>query len=93
MNLGLRDAIGLAPVLVAHLQASGGDLGLQEYADARHARALEIIALTKRMNKIQGVMSTPILGWGAAGVMKVVSHVPAITRNAAWGLSGLAERR
>ncbi|KAF5390944.1 hypothetical protein D9757_003941 [Collybiopsis confluens] len=56
MNLGLRDAVGLGPVLARHIrgleriEGSKQDISaLENYAAARHAQGLKVIRLTKRL--------------------------------------------
>ncbi|PSR74918.1 hypothetical protein PHLCEN_2v9452 [Hermanssonia centrifuga] len=59
MNLGLRDAVFLGPVLAEHLKRSARvqtpseraklDEPLKNWADSRHVQALKIIALAKRI--------------------------------------------
>ncbi|KAJ7172971.1 FAD/NAD-P-binding domain-containing protein [Mycena crocata] len=52
MSLGIRDAISLGTALKAHIaldaDKSGSDKLLEDWAADRHARALSVIALTKR---------------------------------------------
>lgn len=59
MNLGLRDAVTLGPVLAAHLRASAQtasesspgtvtlDAPLKHWADVRHERALTVVRMVK----------------------------------------------
>ena len=58
MNLGLRDAVSLAPYIVDHMKQSAGlatlgelqaidETTLQVWATDRHAKALKVIALAK----------------------------------------------
>ena len=57
MNLGIRDAISLAPVLMEHLRQSANieapedramiDHSLRKWGDWRHEQALKVIALAK----------------------------------------------
>ena len=58
MNLGLRDAVVLAPVIVEHLKRIAGvtdaaqlkaadDATLEAWATDRHAKALKVISLAK----------------------------------------------
>ena len=61
MNLGLRDAVFLGPVLAEHLKRSTGaetvsraelDAPLKEWAAWRHEQALKVIALAKGLMSI-----------------------------------------
>ncbi|KAI0818587.1 hypothetical protein BC629DRAFT_1463013 [Irpex lacteus] len=57
MNLGLRDAIFLGPVLATHIKQTSqrtsspvtADISLEEWAKSRHERALKVIRLTKAL--------------------------------------------
>jgi len=67
MNLGIRDAISLGPVLAAYIAPtdetrSENDTMLEEYAATRRQRAFAAIQLTKRiMAAIGTVGSTQLL--------------------------------
>ena len=53
MNLGLRDAISLGPILAERVKnsedSSAADDGLRKWADDRHTQALRVIDLAKGM--------------------------------------------
>ena len=65
MNLGLRDAVTLGPVLAAHLRASTQtavqparatlDAPLRTWANVRHERALTVIRLVKTIVSAGGL--------------------------------------
>ncbi|KAG1776686.1 hypothetical protein EV702DRAFT_1228399 [Suillus placidus] len=68
MNLAIRDAIFLAEAVTKHIQASAenpdvDDTILQELADARHARALEIIGFSKTLLKLASLMYDSYAWW------------------------------
>ncbi|KAF8330660.1 hypothetical protein F5887DRAFT_1178537 [Amanita rubescens] len=96
MNLGLRDAIGLAPVLVKHMELfpqdpSAADKLLEEYASTRYDRAVGTIRLTKRsMNVITslGAMSSS-WAWPLLWIISLVFKVPFVTGTMVWEMSGL----
>jgi len=98
MNLGIRDAISLGPVLAAHIAStdetrSASDRLLEEYAVTRRRRALTTIKLTKR---IMGLVRT--VGWRqiltklSLLVVRLGLKLPFVRRRAAWNLSGLGNR-
>ncbi|KAF9070667.1 hypothetical protein BDP27DRAFT_1323231 [Rhodocollybia butyracea] len=91
MNLGLRDALGLGPVLAEHvLKGSGGDLAaLESYATLRRIRGLNMIQLTKRLlSAINFVMQPHYFDWPAK-VIRLLSRISLIQRKFAYQLSGL----
>ena len=57
MNLGVRDAVILGPVLAAHIKdhSPGADHLLVEYAERRRARAIQIIGDTHFMADVVGL--------------------------------------
>ncbi len=111
MNLGLRDSVFLGPILAEHLkrstQASATyeraelDEPLKQWAAVRHAHALKIISVAKRMlavfsckNEITWYFGVIPINW-----MKVrnigmwISELTGYSRRMnAWNLSGLASR-
>ena len=106
MNLGLRDAIFLGETLTKHIHAaetkplSEADAILREFATVRHARALEVIGLTKGILSIMGSKPGEWMYWwlpiSAATVRNwtlwVAGKLPFMQRKMAWGLSGLGRR-
>ena len=96
MNLGLRDAIGLAPVLVKHMEQfpqdpSSADKVLEDYASTRHARAISTIRLTKRAMGTIGMLGALSQGWARQflWIVRLVLKVPFVTGAMAWEASGL----
>ncbi|KAG1770255.1 hypothetical protein EDD22DRAFT_866989 [Suillus occidentalis] len=104
MNLAMRDAIFLADVITKHIQVSAenpdvDDTILQEFADARHARALEIIDFTKRLLKIASFSYDAYAWWmpcSAASIrdliLRILGRFDFVQSKVAWGLSGLGRR-
>jgi 2-polyprenyl-6-methoxyphenol hydroxylase-like FAD-dependent oxidoreductase len=96
MNLGLRDAIGLGPVLAAHLQecqqspSVDVDNIIQEYASTRHARAISIIRLTKRM--MSSARSAGNKFTVAYWLIRLVGKISWARNMMVWRLSGLGSR-
>ena len=94
MNLGIRDAIALGPVLVAHFNShkddpTGNDTILEEYASTRRNRALATIRLTKRIMSTVGVFA----GWTRLHwLLKLIAGIPFVRSTIAWNLSGLGNR-
>ncbi|KAG1823728.1 uncharacterized protein BJ212DRAFT_1262697 [Suillus subaureus] len=104
MNLAIRDAIFLSEVITKHIQASAenpdvGDTLLQEFAEARHARALEIISFTKNLLKLASLTYNPYAWWmpfSRASVrdlmLRILGRFDFVQSRVAWGLSGLGRR-
>ena len=106
MNLGLRDAIFLGEALTKHIHAtetkplSEADAILRDFAAVRHARALEVIELTKGLLSIMGSKSGEWAYWwlpiSAETVRNwalwVAGKLPFMERKMAWKLSGLGRR-
>ncbi len=96
MNLGLRDAISLAPVLIKHMELfprnpSAADKMLEEYASTRYASALCTIHLTKKSMGIVARLGAMTGGWASylMWVVRLVFMLPFVTRKMAWEASGL----
>ncbi|KAG1877239.1 hypothetical protein F4604DRAFT_667091 [Suillus subluteus] len=104
MNLAMRDAIFLAEAVTKHIQASAenpdvDDTILQEFADVRHARALEIIGFTKTLLKLASLTYDSYAWWmpcSAASirdlVLRILGGFDFVQSKVAWGLSGLGRR-
>jgi len=96
MNLGLRDAIGLGPVLASHLQQSqtsppaNDDRVLREHASARYARAMSIIHLTKRI--LSTAQATSSSSSVAYWLMRLFGKISWVRNMMVWRLSGLGTR-
>jgi len=96
---GLRDAIGLAPVLIAHVKASNssaevkqGDVTLGQYAHSRHERALEVIRLTKTLAKLQKAMRSKVFGRLLGFILNWLFNIRAVRKMVAWDISGLGAK-
>lgn len=106
MNLGLRDAIFLGEALTKHIHASKtqplseADAILRDFTTARHARALEVIKLTKRILSVTGMKYRARMAWWCpidsatvrAWALWVLGRIPFFQRMMAWELSGLGRR-
>lgn len=97
MNLGLREAIGLAPVLMKHIKLfphdpSSADKLLEEYGSMRHERALKTIYMTKRTMGFMATLGALAHGWRKYLILwavKLFFRMPFMKRKLAWELSGL----
>ena len=108
MNLGLRDAIFLGEALTKHIRASesnplasgDADALLREFAATRHARALEVIKLTKGILSVTGMKYRERMAWWCpvdsatvrAWMLWVLGYIPFVRKKVAWELSGLSRR-
>ncbi|KAG1770264.1 hypothetical protein EDD22DRAFT_867066 [Suillus occidentalis] len=104
MNLAMRDAIFLADAVTKHIQVSAenpdvDDTILQEFADTRRARALEIIGFSKTLLKIASLSYDAYAWWmpcSAASVrdliLRILGGFDFVQSKVAWGLSGLGRR-
>jgi len=89
MNLGIQDAVALADALAAVL-AGESDAQLDEYATTRRPIAMQVIALTDRLTRLA---TMPRAARPARNVaMKILGHIPVVTRALASRLSGLVYR-
>lgn len=89
MNLGIQDAVALADALAAVL-AGGPDSRLDEYAAARRPIAMQVIALTDRLTRLATMPRAVRPARNAA--LKILGHLPLVTRALATRLSGLVYR-
>ena len=106
MNLGLRDAVFLGEALTKHIHAtetmplSKADVILDDFAAVRHARALEVIGLTKGLLSIMGAKHGEWVCWWlpiSAATFRtwalwVVGMLPFMQRKMGWELSGLGRK-
>lgn len=101
MNLGIRDAIGLGPVVAQHIIAVKGlrpsdwatrdvDRPLQEYTNARHDRAVSTIRLAKRLLSLLGRVRTKRFLALRNAVIRFIGRLPPVRRAIAWRISGMA---
>lgn len=100
MNLGLRDATGLGPILTEHIRKreerqphdEEDTTALESYAALRRMRGLGNIKLTKVMvGTTDFVMQPHLLNW-PVWVLRMLSHIPVFKRQIAYRLSGLGNR-
>lgn len=107
MNLGLRDAIFLGPVLVQHINqsrephpTSDPDAILRNFASIRHKRALAVIRMTKVMLSIMGTPAASKWFWWSPVsfgtvrnmILNILGRFAFVRRMAAWRVSGLGVR-
>ena len=107
MNLGLRDAIFLGPVLVQHINqsrephpTSDPDAILQNFASIRRKRALAVIRMTKVMLSIMGTPAASKWFWWSPVsfgtvrnmILNIIGRFAFVRRMAAWRVSGLGVR-
>ncbi|KAF9025066.1 FAD/NAD-P-binding domain-containing protein [Hymenopellis radicata] len=100
MNLGLRDAIFLVPILAEHIDAPGGnpldkDMSrLEQWAANRRERALNTIRMTKKLGaSTNNVMtSNRFMRFVTYWVWRLISSVPFVRTMVAWRFSGLGNR-
>lgn len=93
MNLGIRDAVNLGPVLVRGLEGDNVDETLSNYASQRRERALITIQLTK--NILSFLSSVTQAGWVAqckVMLIRLIGKIPYVKMMIAWRLSGLGNR-
>ncbi|KAE9401470.1 FAD/NAD(P)-binding domain-containing protein [Gymnopus androsaceus JB14] len=103
MNLGLRDATGLGPILAEHIRKmeltkeqgpsdEEDTTALENYAASRRIRGLGNIKFTKDfMGIIDFVMRPHFLSW-PVWALRMLSHLPVFKRRIAYRLSGLGNR-
>lgn len=106
MNLGLRDAVFWGEALTKHMHAAESkplpeaDVILRDFAAVRHARALEVIGLTKGLLSAIGSKNGEWMYWwlpiSTATIRNwalwLVGKVPFMQQKMAWELSGLGRR-
>ena len=95
MNLGIRDAIFLGPVLTAHVTSTTveNNQRLEEYVEDRRAKALSTIKLTKRMMGVaRTVGSGPHLYNLGFWIVRLLAQIPFIKNRLVWNMSGLGNR-
>lgn len=102
MNLGLRDATGLGPILAEHIRKAalknsdphdeGDTAALESYAASRRILGLGNIKFTKDfMGAIDFVMRPHFLSW-PVWALRILSHFAIFKRQVAYRLSGLGNR-
>ncbi|OBI18313.1 NAD(P)/FAD-dependent oxidoreductase [Mycobacterium sp. E2497] len=89
MNLGITDAMALAGALTGVLQG-GPDAALDAYSAAQRRRAERVLKLTGRLTRI-ATLPRPLRPLRNTG-MRLAAEVPAVRRQLAVQLSGLARQ-
>jgi 2-polyprenyl-6-methoxyphenol hydroxylase-like FAD-dependent oxidoreductase len=104
MNLGIRDAIFLGEAVSKHMQSSAenpdvDDTILEEFAEVRHSRALEIIGYTNGLLKLSGLSYDSYAWWMPFSlafvrdlVLRLLGRFEFVQSKMAWDLSGLGSR-
>ena len=104
MNLAMRDAIFLGEAVSKHMQAYAenadvDDTILEELAEARHARALDVIAYTNRLRKLSSLPYDSYVWWMPFSqasvrdlVLRLLGRFKFVRFRIAWSLSGLGRR-
>ncbi|KAJ3819872.1 FAD/NAD(P)-binding domain-containing protein [Lentinula raphanica] len=108
MNLGLRDAAGLGPILAEHIRATenirvttsvdgqtelvADTTALENYAASRRERGLNNIQLTKRLMRIVGFVMKPHLFNWPLWLLSFFSHVRMIKSVLVYRLGGFSNR-
>lgn len=98
MNLGLRDATGLGPILAEHIRKTqlGKDRedtsALESYASSRRIRALDVIKFTKDFMAVTRFLLQPhFLSW-PVWILRMLCCFSVVKRQIAYRLSGLGNR-
>lgn len=87
MNLGITDAVALADAL-AEVLHGGPDAALDAYSAAQRRRAERVLKLTGRLTRV-ATLPRPLRPLRNTG-MRLAAEVPAVRRQLAMRLSGLA---
>lgn len=87
MNLGITDAVALAGALTEVLRG-GPDAALDAYSAAQRQRAERVLKLTGRLTRV-ATLPRPLRPLRNAG-MRLAAEIPAVRRQLAVRLSGLA---
>ncbi|BBY02576.1 FAD-dependent oxidoreductase [Mycobacterium seoulense] len=90
MNLGITDAVALADALAEVLQG-GPDAALDAYSATQRRRAERVLQLTGRLTRV-ATLPRPLRPLRNTG-MRLAAEVPAVRRQLAVRLSGLATER
>jgi 2-polyprenyl-6-methoxyphenol hydroxylase-like FAD-dependent oxidoreductase len=89
MNTGIQDAVALAARLAGVLREGDDERILDGYEAERRPVAAGVVALTDRMTRLATVRH-PIVRWIRNATLSVLDRIPAVDRNIALQLSGLA---
>jgi 2-polyprenyl-6-methoxyphenol hydroxylase-like FAD-dependent oxidoreductase len=90
MNTGIQDAVSLAGVL-ADVVAGADETALDSWAMARHAVAMEVVALTDRMTRI-ATLGSPAVRSLRNAALRAAGHLPFLTHALARKLAELDSR-
>ncbi|KAG1861255.1 hypothetical protein F4604DRAFT_1882468 [Suillus subluteus] len=97
VNLAIRDAIFISEAVTKHIHSPMAGQG--EIAEARHARALEIIRFTKNFLKLASLTYNPYAWWMPFSLaslrdlmLRILGRFDFVQSRVAWGLSGLGRR-
>jgi 2-polyprenyl-6-methoxyphenol hydroxylase-like FAD-dependent oxidoreductase len=95
MNLGIRDAVGLGPVIEQHIKIMeqkspfDEDRVLREYANQRYEKATQTIQLTKKLLYVlNNVRSTKLVGLRNT-IIRFIMSLTFVRRKVAMRISGL----
>ncbi|KAJ3877807.1 hypothetical protein F5051DRAFT_373817 [Lentinula edodes] len=102
MNLGLRDATGLGPILVEHIRQREGQsksdfdaidtMALEIYAASRRMRGLDNIRLTKNMINVFNFVLKPHLFSWPIWVLRLLSKIAIFQSRLVYRFSGLGNQ-
>ena len=88
MNLGIQDAVALSGALTAAL--GGDDVALDGYSAQRRPIAEDVVKLTGRLTRV-ATLPAPARPLRNT-LLRLAGTMPAVRRELAWRLSGLAYR-
>lgn len=97
MNLGIREAISLGPVLATHIASNTesfekNDKLLEDYMLNRREKALQTIRLVKRIMGIAVILGSNRMFDLSYWLIRLMGMIPLAKRSVIWNLSGLGNR-
>ena len=97
MNLGIREAINLGPVLATPLASNTESLEkndklLEDYMSNRRERALQTICLVKRIMGVAAILGSNRMFNLSYWLIRLIGMIPLAKRSTIWNLSGLGNR-
>lgn len=95
MNLGMRDAMGLARVVARHIvngNSSTEFSDFEEFSTSRRARALQVVHLAEGILDGQDTLRNHPLKRVFKTLLWLLNFVPAFRAQLAWQMSGLASK-
>jgi len=97
MNLGIREAIKLGPVLATHIASDTesfekNDKLLEDYMLNRRERALQTIRLVKRIMGVVAILGSDRMFDLSYWLIRLIGMIPLAKRSVIWSLSGLGNR-